>query len=98
MHPEHWQNYLLPHQPPNLLIGLDEAVAEITLLKARVVDVSKRKTRYNLVSDSGSKPLALPPQETAAAGARTFDDILINSTRKKSELSDDLAGLTDSMH
>ncbi|KAF8712931.1 hypothetical protein HU200_028714 [Digitaria exilis] len=40
---------------------VDEAVTEITELKARVVDVSNRNTRYNLVTDSSSgsnKPAA----------------------------------------
>ncbi|XP_066334177.1 disease resistance protein Pik-2-like [Miscanthus floridulus] len=75
------------------LLPVDEAVAETTLLRARVVDVSQRNIRYNLISDSGSKPLALPPQEMAAASTRSFGDILLNATKKKSGLSDDLAGL-----
>jgi len=49
--------------------------------------VSQRNIRYNLISDSGSKPLALPPQEMAAASTRSFGDILLNATKKKSGLS-----------
>ena len=37
-------------------LPLDKAVAEIKLLKGRVEEVSLRNMRYNLISDSGSKP------------------------------------------
>uniref|UniRef100_A0ACD6A5F3 Uncharacterized protein n=1 Tax=Avena sativa TaxID=4498 RepID=A0ACD6A5F3_AVESA len=61
---------------------LDQAVAEIKQLKARVEDVSQRNTRYNLIGDSGgggsiSKLAVNVPslsdqqqQETAAAAAK----------------------------
>ncbi|KAI5012241.1 hypothetical protein ZWY2020_024375 [Hordeum vulgare] len=39
-------------------LPLDEAVDELDRLKAMVEDVSSRNTRYNLISDSGSKPAA----------------------------------------
>lgn len=39
---------------------LDQAVAEIELLKARVEEVSNRNIRYSLINDSGSKPAAMP--------------------------------------
>ncbi|GJN25802.1 hypothetical protein PR202_gb13679 [Eleusine coracana subsp. coracana] len=42
-----------PQQRP-----IDQAVAEIKQLKARVEDVSQRNMRYSLISDSGSKPSA----------------------------------------
>ncbi|KAF8731108.1 hypothetical protein HU200_016544 [Digitaria exilis] len=53
--------------PPCLLakpLPLDVAVAEIAQLKARVEDVSCRNSRYNLISDSGSKPVVVQQQKT----------------------------------
>ncbi|KAJ1275257.1 hypothetical protein BS78_05G122500 [Paspalum vaginatum] len=55
-------------------LPLDKAVAEIKQLKARVEDVSHRNMRYNLISDSGSKPAT---QQQLVPGASvesaTFD-------------------------
>ncbi|CAL4990429.1 unnamed protein product [Urochloa decumbens] len=54
---------------------LDQAVAEIKKLKARAEDVSQRNMRYNLISDSGSKPstqhqaAAAPPRPTVGGTA-----------------------------
>ncbi|KAF8730687.1 hypothetical protein HU200_016546 [Digitaria exilis] len=45
-------------------LPLDVAVAEIAQLKARVEDVSCRNSRYNLISDSGSKPVVVQQQKT----------------------------------
>lgn len=52
---------------------LDEAVGEIEQLKARVHEVSTRNTRYNLISDNGSKPIVVQQhqQPEAAVGATT---------------------------
>ncbi|KAM0827938.1 hypothetical protein ACQ4PT_067870 [Festuca glaucescens] len=47
---------------------VDEAAAEIKLLKARVEDVSQRNMRYNLISDSGSHcRTIMPPEQQASA-------------------------------
>ncbi|CAN6362733.1 unnamed protein product [Urochloa humidicola] len=46
-------------------LPLDEAVAEIEQLKARVEDVSSRNSRYSLISDSGSNPAAVPASTSA---------------------------------
>uniref|UniRef100_A0A453MPE9 NB-ARC domain-containing protein n=1 Tax=Aegilops tauschii subsp. strangulata TaxID=200361 RepID=A0A453MPE9_AEGTS len=56
---------------------LDEAAAEIKLLKERVEDVSQRNTRYNLISDSGSHTKAIsvaeqPAPATANPSASVF--------------------------
>ncbi|EMS60486.1 Disease resistance RPP13-like protein 4 [Triticum urartu] len=48
---------------------LDEAAAEIKLLKARVEDVSQRNTRYNLISDSGSHAKTITVQVEHSAPA-----------------------------
>jgi hypothetical protein len=63
---------------------LDQAVAEIQRLKARVEDVSHRNTRYNLIGDSGSNsstvvtnassvvPELIPANDAASASSSTF--------------------------
>ncbi|CAN6372464.1 unnamed protein product [Urochloa humidicola] len=55
-----WWLRLLPScAKAAVALPVDEAVAEITQLKTRVMDVSQRNIRYNLVvSDSGLKPVA----------------------------------------
>ncbi|XP_037463289.1 disease resistance protein Pik-2-like [Triticum dicoccoides] len=61
--------------PPSQL-SLDEAVSEIGQLKARVEDVSTRNSRYNLISDSGSKAAATQHQMAApgtSLGASAFN-------------------------
>ncbi|CAL4991659.1 unnamed protein product [Urochloa decumbens] len=70
-------------------LPVDEAVAETTLLRARVVDVSQRNIRYNLIVDTGSKPID-QVQKIPAANASSFD-MLINAVHKSGLL--DLAGL-----
>jgi hypothetical protein len=50
---------------------MDEAAAEIKLLKARVEDVSQRNMRYNLIGDSGSGSGSTPsPEQPAPASAK----------------------------
>lgn len=64
----------VPPCMPVAALPLDEAVAEIKQLKARVEDVSQRNMRYSLLTDSGSKPVAQTQQPAAiAAGATAFD-------------------------
>ncbi|CAL4986696.1 unnamed protein product [Urochloa decumbens] len=70
-------------------LPVDEAVAETTLLRAPVVDVSQRNIRYNLIVDTGSKPID-QVQKIPAANASSFD-MLINAVHKSGLL--DLAGL-----
>ncbi|KAM0930535.1 hypothetical protein ACQ4PT_000905 [Festuca glaucescens] len=79
-----WLWHVLPGcmTPPR---PLDQAVAEIQRLKARVEDVSHRNTRYNLISDSGSDsnsstvtdvssmvPELIPANDAASASSSTF--------------------------
>lgn len=61
-----WWRRLLPPCIAAAALPLDQAVAEIEQLKARVVDVSSSYMRYNLVSDFGSKSTVAP---SAAVGA-----------------------------
>ncbi|TVU46298.1 hypothetical protein EJB05_05824, partial [Eragrostis curvula] len=49
---------------------LDQAVAEIKLLKARVEEVSNRNMRYSLINDSGAKPV-MPQQSSVSSSVCT---------------------------
>uniref|UniRef100_K3ZMW1 NB-ARC domain-containing protein n=1 Tax=Setaria italica TaxID=4555 RepID=K3ZMW1_SETIT len=71
-------------------LPVDEAVAKTTLLRARVVDVSQRNIRYNLIVDSGSRPINQQVQRAAASSKGSFD-ILTNAVKKTGPL--DLPGL-----
>ena len=64
-------------------LDLDQAVTEITQLKARAVDVSQRNIRYNLISGSGSKPVAYQVNRKSAVST----DILTDSYRMQCDLS-----------
>ncbi|KAL6654732.1 hypothetical protein ACP70R_008197 [Stipagrostis hirtigluma subsp. patula] len=69
------------------VLPVDEAVSEIKLLKARVEDVSQRNMRYNLISDSGSRPLVEVQQE-AAAKSRSLDILIDAAKMRRGHLSD----------
>lgn len=65
-------------------LPLDKAVAEIKQLKGSVEEVSLRNMRYNLISDSGSKPVTdqqLVPGPSAEAAA--FDMLFQARDTKK---------------
>ncbi|CAO2149681.1 unnamed protein product [Urochloa humidicola] len=64
---------------------LDEAVAEIKLLKARVEEVSQRNMRYNLNGNSGSNSV-MQMQMTGSANTRTFD--ILDTIKKHSSFLD----------
>ncbi|KAL6654734.1 hypothetical protein ACP70R_008199 [Stipagrostis hirtigluma subsp. patula] len=70
---------LLASCRPGAVLPLDEAVAEIKLLKARVEEVSQRNMRYNLISDSGSKPLMQQHLPSGSSVSATAVDILIEA-------------------
>uniref|UniRef100_A0A8R7PLH2 Disease resistance N-terminal domain-containing protein n=1 Tax=Triticum urartu TaxID=4572 RepID=A0A8R7PLH2_TRIUA len=74
-----WWRRLLPSFVAAATQPLDEAVAEIQQLKARVeyVSSSSGNARYSLISDSGSKPTDVQVQP--AAGATTFN-MLVEAT------------------
>ncbi|XP_066336957.1 uncharacterized protein [Miscanthus floridulus] len=75
-------------------LPLDMAVAEIKLLKGRVEEVSLRNMRYNLISDSGSKPVTqqqLVPSG-ASVGATTF--AMLNKARDTTKMQRGLGDLT----
>ncbi|KAM0839159.1 hypothetical protein ACQ4PT_060503 [Festuca glaucescens] len=78
-----WWRRLLPPFIAAATQPLDEAIAEIRQLKARVEDVSSRNARYSLISDSGSKPAVVqqqpPPAARAAMGAAAFK-MLVEAT------------------
>jgi hypothetical protein len=77
-----WWLRLLPScscGKPVAELPLDEAVTQTTLLRARVVDVSQRNIRYNLIVDSASKPMAAmdPVQKAASASTSSFDILTV---------------------
>ncbi|CAO2149687.1 unnamed protein product [Urochloa humidicola] len=74
---------------PGAVLPVGEVVAKTTLLRARVVDVSQRNIRYNLIVDSGSK-LTDQVQKKPVVNTSSFD-ILINAVKKSGLL--DLAKL-----
>lgn len=58
-----WWRQMLPPCLAASALPIKEAVTEIEQLKVRVEDVSRRNSRYSLISDSGSKPIM--QQQTA---------------------------------
>ncbi|KAK3119941.1 hypothetical protein QOZ80_9AG0678250 [Eleusine coracana subsp. coracana] len=69
-----WRRFLhsiIPPCIPTSALPLDEAVDEIEQLKARVEDVSARNARYNLISDTGSKPVVHHQQAAPNAAVAT---------------------------
>ncbi|TKW01591.1 hypothetical protein SEVIR_8G191200v4 [Setaria viridis] len=72
-------------------LPVDEAVAETTLLRARVVDVSQRNIRYNLIVDSASRPINQQVDQMAAASSTSSFDSKFNAVKKTGFL--DLPGL-----
>ncbi|XP_062181838.1 disease resistance protein Pik-2-like [Phragmites australis] len=82
-----WWFRLLPSCNSGALSPLDQAVAEIKLLKARVEEVSSRNMRYSLINNSGSKPVT-PQQLASVSGAMgtTAVDILKEAWSNAKEL------------
>uniref|UniRef100_A0A0E0MH45 NB-ARC domain-containing protein n=1 Tax=Oryza punctata TaxID=4537 RepID=A0A0E0MH45_ORYPU len=76
-------SFMAPVLPSCLapVLPLDEAVADIKQIKARVEDVSQRNMRYNLISGSGSKPVG------PAAGGSSASDALVEVRDIAKELS-----------
>nr|CAB3489627.1 unnamed protein product [Digitaria exilis] len=70
---------------------LDVAVAEIAQLKARVEDVSCRNSRYNLISDSGSKPVVVKQQKTDDPDAAVTVTMTASAVDTMSEARDSTA-------
>ncbi|KAK1561641.1 hypothetical protein QYE76_062885 [Lolium multiflorum] len=61
-------------------LPLDQAVADIKELKARVEEVSQRSTRYNVIGDSGSKPVVTQQQlQRQAITSATECDIIVDA-------------------
>lgn len=69
-------------------IPLDEAVADIEQLKARVEDLSRRNARYSLISDAGSTLSPPEPVSRAAVGATSFNRITEVTKNRKGQQGD----------
>ncbi|RCV37789.1 hypothetical protein SETIT_8G090100v2 [Setaria italica] len=67
---------------------LDVAVAEIEQLKARVEDVSRRNSRYSLISDSGSNPGDSASSAAVTATAVDMPGEARNTVKKQPGFSD----------
>lgn len=81
-----WWHRLLPTCSGEPLL-LDQAVAEIEQLKARVEDVSKCYTRYNLINDSGSKLVMLQPPASRATAVNMLMEAR-HATQRQQGLGD----------
>lgn len=91
--PNWWRRLVLPCMAMVVALPLDEAVTELQQLKTRVVDVSKRNSRYSLISDSGSKPVMqqqLIP--SSAIGVTALD--MLNEARDTAMKEQGLGDLT----
>ncbi|KAL6868110.1 hypothetical protein ACP4OV_014955 [Aristida adscensionis] len=90
-----WWRRLLPPCVSVVTLPLDEAVTELEKLKARVEDVSRRNSRYSLISDSGSKPVMQQQSAPSTAAGTTTLDMLVEArgTAKKQQCSWDLTQL-----
>lgn len=79
----------LPPSCCRMVLPVDEAVAEITQLKARVVDVGQRNTRYNLISDDDSGSSKTPtPATPSAFRTLTVDAGAAPTDRSLSDISE----------
>uniref|UniRef100_A0A0A9DFR8 Disease resistance protein RPM1 n=1 Tax=Arundo donax TaxID=35708 RepID=A0A0A9DFR8_ARUDO len=86
-----WWRCFLPSCMAAAALPLDAVVTEIEQIKARVDDVSKRNSRYSLISDSGSKPVMQPQPAAGTAIGVTAHDMLIDArdaTKKQQGIGD----------
>jgi len=86
-----WWRRMLPLCLAASALPLDEAVTEIERLKVRVEDVSRRNSRYSLISDSGSKPIMQQQMAPNAAFGPMALDMLVearDTARKQQGLGD----------
>ena len=90
-----WWRRMLPLCLAASALPLDEAVTEIERLKVRVEDVSRRNSRYSLISDSGSKPIMQQQMAPNAAFGPMALDMLVEArdTAKKQQGLGDLTQL-----
>ncbi|CAM0908698.1 unnamed protein product [Alopecurus aequalis] len=85
-------------KPPPTAKALDEAVAEIGQLRARVEDVSSRNARYSLIGDSGSKPVT-QHQATTTLGSTAFKMLVeARDTARRRQGLGDLTQLITNNH
>ncbi|KAF8699427.1 hypothetical protein HU200_034698 [Digitaria exilis] len=89
--PTKWIFRMLPSCLLAKPMPLDVAVAEIAQLKARVEDVSCRNSRYNLISDSGSKPVVVKQQKTDDPDAAVTVTMTASAVDTMSEARDSTA-------
>ncbi|OEL18090.1 putative disease resistance protein [Dichanthelium oligosanthes] len=87
----HWWRRFIPSCIAASALPIDAVVTEIEQIKARVEDVSKRNSRYSLISDSGSKPVMQQQPATSPAIGATALDMFVearDTTKKQQGLGD----------
>ncbi|CAL4994130.1 unnamed protein product [Urochloa decumbens] len=91
----HWWRRFIPSCMAASALPIDAVVTEIDQIKARVEDVSRRNSRYSLISDSGSKPaLQQQPATSPVIGATMLDmSAEARDTTKKQQGLGDLTQL-----
>ncbi|CAD6257377.1 unnamed protein product [Miscanthus lutarioriparius] len=91
----HWWRRFIPSCMAASVLPISAVVAEIEQIKARVEDVSKRNSRYSLISESGSKPIMQQQPTTSPANGATARDMFAEArdTTKKQQGIGDLTQL-----
>jgi hypothetical protein len=91
----HWWRRFIPSCMAASALPIDAVVAEIKKIKVRVEDVSKRNSRYSLISDSGSKPVMQQQPATRPTIGTTALDMFVEArdTMKKQQGLGDLTQL-----
>ncbi|CAL4981567.1 unnamed protein product [Urochloa decumbens] len=91
----HWWRRFIPSCMAASALPIDAVVTEIEKIKARVEDVSRRNSRYSLISDSGSKPVMQQQPATSPVIGGTVLDMSAEAkdTMKKQQGLGDLTQL-----
>lgn len=88
--PDWWHRWLLPC----MARPLDEAVAELKQLKARVEAVSNRNTCYNLIGESGFKPITQQQLVPSAVMGETSSLDMLTEMKANAKMHQDFGVLT----
>lgn len=84
-----WPRLLPLFLRPDMATVLDQAVAEMKVLRARAEDVNQRNLRYNLIGNSGQQMLQ------NSAGSQRISDIFIKPTRDAFDKQNSTTHLTE---
>nr|CAB3483956.1 unnamed protein product [Digitaria exilis] len=89
--PDWWRRFI----PPCITkpLPLDEAVADIQQLKARVEDVGQRNARYNLIISNSAGPSSVMEMKQSAPGAAVLGMLSGDNMTRKYRVLEDLTRL-----